>query len=276
MKTRIITGIIGVLAIIAIIYIGEIAITTAVGLVSLFALHELMSSLGINKVKTLYYINMVLTALFYVFILAFRVAVSPFINLMPFIFIFYILLIFSTMVFSNGKIKLTDITLTVFSMIYVVFMLMHILFINNINGGIFNVIIILLGAVATDTFAYFVGVTFGKHKLCPAMSPKKTIEGAIGGLLGTVIVFFIYGLIIEKIAEIDVNYVTFMILALGCGLASEIGDLVASVIKRQFGIKDFGDLLPGHGGIMDRVDSIAFVAPVVYYFILVFPVFYIR
>lgn len=135
------------------------------------------------------------------------------------------------------------------------------------NDGLFLLIMGLCGAWIADTGAYFTGVTLGKHKLCPEISPKKTIEGFIGGILTTGIVYAVaftkyYG------GQFDLQYalITFVLGAV-CAVIGTVGDLSASMVKRQIGFKDYGKIMPGHGGLMDRFDSILFVLPTFYTFI---------
>ena len=119
----------------------------------------------------------------------------------------------------------------------------------------------------TDTFAYFVGSKLGKHKLCPKISPKKSVEGAIGGVIGAVLLNVLLLFVFKRFffeGESILSYITVVILSVVLSVVSMFGDLAASTIKRNFGIKDFGKLLPGHGGIMDRFDSALFVMPVLY------------
>jgi phosphatidate cytidylyltransferase len=135
--------------------------------------------------------------------------------------------------------------------------------------GVCYVVLCLAGAWLGDAGAFFVGKRFGKHKLAPVISPKKTIEGAIGGVITVSIVFviysFCYGLYMTHFymngQTLKPNYLLIALIGLICGVLGIVGDLSASVIKRQTGIKDFGKLMPGHGGLMDRFDSVLFVAP---------------
>ena len=111
--------------------------------------------------------------------------------------------------------------------------------------------------------AYFTGYFLGKHKLCPKISPKKTIEGSIGGIIGSVVLSALFGyFFFERIL------IHCIIIGIIGGIVSQFGDLTASVFKRKMGIKDYGNLIPGHGGILDRFDSVLFTAPMVYYYIM--------
>lgn len=131
-----------------------------------------------------------------------------------------------------------------------------------------------LGAWVCDTFAYFVGKFFGKHKLIPEISPKKTIEGSIGGIVFTIISFAIYCLIIDSIYGVNIGYLRVCVLGLILPIVSQIGDLIASTIKRQYDIKDYGSLFPGHGGVLDRFDSVMLTAPALYFVNVIFNLFY--
>jgi phosphatidate cytidylyltransferase len=124
-----------------------------------------------------------------------------------------------------------------------------------------------LTAWFTDSAAYFTGISIGKHKLSPAISPKKTIEGALGGIIGSSLLTTIFGVLISKYNS-NIGIFDFIIIGLLCGIFSQLGDLAASYIKRYANLKDFGKLIPGHGGILDRFDSILFTMPVVYYYFL--------
>jgi len=134
-------------------------------------------------------------------------------------------------------------------------------------------LLILVGVSVTDTFAYFIGSAIGKHKLCPEVSPKKSIEGSIGGMIFVTLAMSLYGYYVVNpnvgiLKEVPVY--AYAVLGIICGVISQIGDLTASMIKRQFDIKDYGKIFPGHGGILDRFDSFIFVAPVIYFFINTF------
>jgi phosphatidate cytidylyltransferase len=123
-------------------------------------------------------------------------------------------------------------------------------------GGKYLYILIFAGAWITDIFAYFSGVLFGKHKLIPEVSPKKTIEGSIGGTLFCVISFIVFGLIVDGFFSMNANFIFLAISGLVVSILAQIGDLIMSVIKRHYNIKDYGKFFPGHGGILDRFDSV--------------------
>ncbi|MBR6694698.1 MAG: phosphatidate cytidylyltransferase [Clostridia bacterium] len=136
--------------------------------------------------------------------------------------------------------------------------------------GMFAFILIFIFAWASDTFAYFSGVFLGKHKLCPALSPKKTVEGAIGGIVGCMIAVAVACII----NDISLGDKTFWALTLSTPIFSimgMVGDISASYIKRHAGIKDYGNLMPGHGGVLDRFDSVLLIAPVFYSLLQFFP-----
>jgi phosphatidate cytidylyltransferase len=145
------------------------------------------------------------------------------------------------------------------------------------SDGLFYVFLALLIAWMADTGAYFVGTFFGKHKLCPRLSPKKTVEGLIGGIAISILICLLAGLIYESAVvsgEARVAYGEIFVLALIGAPLSVVGDLFASLIKRRHGVKDYGKIFPGHGGVMDRFDSLLFVLPVVYWVVSGFPLVY--
>jgi len=137
--------------------------------------------------------------------------------------------------------------------------------------GIYLILMPIIIACGCDAVAYYIGCAFGKHKLAPRVSPNKTVEGSVGGILGAIVFMMIYGLILQFAFKLEVNYIMIAVYALLGSLVAQIGDLSMSLIKREYGIKDFGKSIPGHGGVMDRVDSIMFVAPAVEIMSLLLP-----
>lgn len=265
MRQRIITGLIGAAAVVLLLLSSLDVISVAVALVSIYALHEMYGAIGIKDNKPLYITGLLFSAALY--------AVELYIPQFTMLLLFsYVVVMFCILLLNHKQIKVTDIALCLFMTVYIVYTMLHITFVRALPYGKISIFLIFIGAFGTDTFAYFVGVTCGKKKLCPEISPKKTVEGAVGGIVGDVLCFAVTGLVLKFAFSINVSYIYLMVLGLLCGVFSEIGDLAASMIKRQYGVKDYGNLLPGHGGIMDRLDSIIFVAPLVYYFIKNLPV----
>lgn len=139
---------------------------------------------------------------------------------------------------------------------------------NNLISGIFLVVLTLCCAWLADSGAYFAGTFLGKHKLCPKISPKKTIEGVCGGAVTNAVLCLILCLVYDKVIKdgaVDFNYLMVVLVGAVSSIVGLVGDLFASLIKRQCGIKDYGNIMPGHGGVMDRFDSVLFVAPFMYF-----------
>ena len=129
----------------------------------------------------------------------------------------------------------------------------------------------LVAAFLSDAFALFAGMAFGKHKLAPELSPKKTVEGAVGGFAGAVVCTVLYGVVLQFGFQVTVNYLVLAVYGALGSVASQLGDLSFSYIKREYGIKDFGNILPGHGGVLDRFDSVIFCAPLMELLLHVLP-----
>lgn len=169
-------------------------------------------------------------------------------------------------VFTFPKYHANQIMAAIFSFVYAPIMLAYLYLTRNLERGIYIVWLIFISSWICDTCAYAVGMLFGKHKLAPVLSPKKSVEGAVGGVAGAALAGFLYALVLKNTgaSQSDLLWVFPVICAVGA-VISQVGDLAASAIKRNFGIKDYGKLIPGHGGIMDRFDSVVFTAPMIYY-----------
>lgn len=153
---------------------------------------------------------------------------------------------------------------SILGVLYLPLMLSYIYQIRIAEDGLFAIWLIFLCSWGCDTCAYCVGVLFGKHKLAPVLSPKKSIEGAIGGVVGAALLGCIYGAVVSRHLVMNNAPLYFAIICAVGAVISQFGDLIASGIKRQHGIKDYGKLIPGHGGILDRFDSVIFTAPMIY------------
>lgn len=172
-------------------------------------------------------------------------------------------------VFSFPKYHASEIMSAFFCVAYAPVMLSFIYLVRELPYGIYTVWMIFISSWICDTCAYVVGMLFGKHKLAPVLSPKKSIEGAVGGIAGSAIVGALYAYFIVEsvISEQRIIGVFILISAIGA-VISQVGDLAASAIKRNHEIKDYGKLIPGHGGVMDRFDSVIFTAPMIYFLAL--------
>jgi phosphatidate cytidylyltransferase len=175
--------------------------------------------------------------------------------------------LFCRFVFQFNRFHLQDMSMTILGIAYIPFLLSFGMPIRNMEHGEAWVWVVVIGAAVTDMAAYFVGVTLGKHKILPVVSPKKTLEGAIGGVVGCMLAMVLAGRFIPGLVESHVSWEHYVILGLLCGIVSQVGDWTASAIKRTMEIKDYGNFIPGHGGMLDRMDSFLFVTPVVYLYL---------
>lgn len=252
MKTRIISGLIGLPLLILIVLLGGNVLNLAVLIISLIGVYEFHRALrNIEGTNPITFLNYIFTVS--LFLITYTEKIS--IDLVIFT---YIILTLISSVFSI-KHSIKDAAISLLGGLYIPFFFYHMYL---LDGSIY-IWLVFISAFATDTFAYFTGVTIGKHKLYPRVSPKKTIEGSLGGIIGcliTVMIFSVY-------FKLD-NLIAIAILSIILSVMSQIGDLTASTIKRTANIKDYGDIIPGHGGILDRFDSILFTTPIVYYYIV--------
>lgn len=266
MKQRVITGVALVILLIAILALGTPFVEIAVALLAAGAITELINATKLAGNKKLLVSAVVGTVCL--------VAVQCFGTYLfnPAMYI-YIVALFIIYMSNMDNVCLKDVSKTFFLTIYVAFMFGHLILVRNMDNGYLLIWLILIGAFVTDTAALFGGKFFGNHKLCPKLSPKKTIEGSVSGIIGCVVATLIFCVICNLGFGVYPKYGYAFIISLGASIISQLGDLSASCIKRQFGIKDYGKLMPGHGGVMDRFDSLFFVAPFVYYMLLIFPIF---
>ncbi len=274
MKQRVITAIIALTGLIIILFFFETpAFNVATGIVSALAVYELLHSTKFISSK--FVLSICVVFAFFFPLLHFQLLKTHILL----IGIFFLMVLGFSFILGHERLTLPSIctAFLVSLVIPVVFSVSIVIRDGFYPDGLFYYILVLGGGWFEDSGAYFVGIFFGKHKLAPKISPKKTIEGAVGGVLFTVLGFllagFLYSLVMELQGEIiEVSYLTLAISAPICAVAGILGDLFASVIKRQTGIKDYSNLLPGHGGVMDRFDSVLFVSPVLYAIISFIPI----
>ena len=268
MKTRILSGLIMLPLLVFIILRGWVLYAGCFAL-TLLAVYEFYRGFKELDIKPSYPIAVGSTILLYGLGVLGSVgtenSTSFFSSMFTFmIWIFLTVLACLLYLFKIEERKLEDAMATLVGIFYVVFFCYHLAMLGMIPVLSIAVWLVVITAFGTDICAYFAGVTMGKHKLCPVISPKKTWEGAIGGVLGSMILCLIFGLIFMKGAIALCLIVGFL-----GSIVSMFGDLTASIFKRKMGIKDYGNLIPGHGGIMDRFDSILFTAPLVYYVVVI-------
>ena len=265
MKTRIISGVVAGL-LFAVVIAVSIVQPAVLGIVlsALCALgtFELINSTGIVKGKTL-----TIVAVVAAFILSLSIVASSIVTALALTIFYFIVLVALTLKFYES----IDI-LALFAMfsapviLSYAFSFIYYLFIVH-DAKCFYFALIFAFSWGSDTMAYFSGYFFGKHKLCPNISPKKTVEGFIGGILGSVIISLIIYFIFKTFAEIKMSLVALIILSAVFSVVGVMGDLFASIIKRKTGIKDYGKIMPGHGGVLDRFDSVLLISPI-YYLVL--------
>lgn len=255
---RILTALIGLPILIFIVWFGGWLLTLGVVFVTLVALWEYTQALGkVKQLKPSYFLLAALS-LIILFLMKFDYYSVPF----GIVFALFACILYE--IFSKTA-NFNRATQSLFFIIYIPVMLGYIMLFENILNGSYTIWLCFLGPFATDTFAYFGGRLFKGAKLT-AISPNKTISGSISGLIACALIFVGYGLILQKYFYINIPIYTYLILGLVASFVSQIGDLCASLIKRTYDVKDFGNILPGHGGILDRFDSVIFTIPTIYFF----------
>lgn len=274
LKTRIISSMIGLILIIGAIIISSKTFAVAVFLLALLGIHEFytsMNNLGYKPVKPIGYVLCVLIIMagFKEIITAEFSDTSGIVMFLVFIFIFVLV---TLPVFKYGKYNAVDISITLYGVFYVIFLFMFLVLTRSLEHGSYYIWLILIGAWSTDTFAYAGGSLFGKqkkNKLAPNLSPNKTVEGFVSGIIGSILMLSIYGIYLQSNLN-PIPFYHYIIIGLLCGIISQVGDLVASSTKRYTKVKDFGRIIPGHGGVLDRFDSVLLTAPVVYFYLTFF------
>lgn len=277
MKTRIITAVVALCLFLPFLYFSDtMAFLVLIQLLAFVSTYEILRCVGLDKRVGIsipcylvsiivpylcrYHEDLVLGKMAYFFLIFFVMA-------------FYLL---SAGVFYRGKVDITSIGTLIAMEFYVVFAVSAIVLLRDIPFGKYVYLLVFISSWVTDTGAYFVGKTLGRHKLIPEVSPKKTVEGAIGGFVIGVIGLVVYGAVIGATTKAVPQYLYLAIAGGVMSLVSMLGDLIASLLKRHFGIKDYGWILPGHGGVLDRFDSVFATAPFLfflYYFIPDFALF---
>lgn len=266
MKTRIITAVVAILILLPVLIFADYPVLPiALSLVSLIAVFEMLRCIGLHRAWVisvpLYLLALALPICIRLLSRAELVKVA-FAAIVCLLFYFFAILLF-----SHGKYKPADLSVCFMTVLYILIGFNAILYVHDhVHGGEYVYLIAFIGAWITDIFAYFCGMLFGrggKHKLIPDVSPKKTVEGSIGGIVFCILSMMLYGWIVSRIEpSLDANVAVFAVAGLLISIVSQIGDLCMSLIKRTYGIKDYGKLFPGHGGMLDRFDSVIAVSAV--------------
>ena len=277
MKTRVLTGTLILAVILPILIFSEYVIyPIALGFFCLAALFEVFGVIGVKKQPAI-----VIPAYVLAFCLPFFVYFAPDANRVAYLYflfgalLIFMMYLFCVMVLKKGALSYSKIAEVFMLVAYVTTSFTALSLIRYINNGKFILFLVFIASWVTDTFAYLTGTLIGKHKLIPEVSPKKTVEGAIGGTLSAVLFFPLFGFVVGAVSGGDVkaNYLVLVIYAVILAVVAQIGDLLASLIKREYKIKDYGSLLPGHGGIMDRFDSVMSVSVLTMLLCMIYPPF---
>ena len=273
MKLRIISGVLGSLLLVVALALNKmfpILINIMVSLAALVCVIELLTARGVIK-------NLKLSVPPMVFAVLFPILLSS--VWWPILTYLFVLAMFAVLIFWHDEIPFADVAFT-FSTTALVLLGMGSIIIlcdqNRTHTGFYVTMSLVIPWVA-DAGAYFMGTFFGKHKLCPNISPKKTVEGAVGGVVFGIIGAAVDALVFQLLFSTqsgreEIHYVNLIIVALLGALVSIVGDLCFSIIKRSCHVKDYGNVIPGHGGMLDRCDSVIFAAPLLLVFVQYFPI----
>ena len=262
MLKRIITAIVAVIILLPVLWFSDTFLfPIAIAVVSCIGLFEMFSCLGFKDkfVVTLPSYLMAITVPILGKVAGGATALMPTLCAVLMLYILYLL---TLSVLCHSKYTMHDLAMCYMTSIYVVCGFSSIQFLREMSSNIY--LLVFIGAWITDIFAYFTGVFFGKHKLCETISPKKTIEGSIGGILFCSLAFVLFGIFAVQDKMEFYEYIVLAVLGIIISAVSQIGDLSMSLIKRHYGIKDFGKIFPGHGGMLDRFDSIIAVSSVLF------------
>ena len=264
-KTRLLSGIVLVIIAFATIFLGGDVLFATLLIISLIGVSELYKVVKIEKAP-LGIVGYIGVVAYYFLIRAQKKE-----DLMMFAIILLIL-VMAVYVFAFPKYVSEQVMTAYFGVFYVAIMLSYIYQTRLLKDGLFLVGLVFLCSWGCDTCAYCVGVLIGKHKLAPVLSPKKSVEGAVGGVAGAALLGFLFATVFGgKMTELMYPRLACTLACAIAAVISQIGDLAASAIKRNHDIKDYGNLIPGHGGILDRFDSMLFTAPAIFFALLFLP-----
>ena len=263
MLKRVITGVVAFFFVFlpVVIFSETVVFPIALAFVTVISLYEMCKCMGFAK-KIYISLPLYLFGAICPFMVRYPALAGNGFALIAFMFgAAYIIYLFSLVVWSHGKLAFADVMSLFITCIYIIAAISCIVYVRDYGDfGKYFYLLVFIGALITDTFAYFTGRLLGNLKLIEDVSPKKTVEGSIGGIVFCVLSFLLFGFIVEKLGEFNANYIFLGVSGVIVSIVSQIGDLIMSVIKRHYGVKDYGWILPGHGGMLDRFDSILAVS----------------
>ena len=265
MKKRVIFGVVGLIFVLLALYrFPPIVLEAALAALSALATYELLGSTRLVRDRVMLALA-VLYSLTYAFSLSTRAKAQPYSAMLSHILMTVFLLdLFARLLQKHATVGAQEAACAAFGGICLPYLLLSLIRIFQIPQiGPFLVLLPLVAAWGSDTCALFAGILFGKHKLAPVVSPKKTVEGAVGGVVGATVIMLAVVAVFNRFTPVDIPFFAAAVLGAVGAVIGQLGDLTFSVIKRQTGIKDYGHIFPGHGGVLDRFDSVIFVAPVV-------------
>lgn len=245
-----------------------ISLNIAISIISALCVHELVNASNLTRHWALHIPSLVVAAL---------IPFAQFVNMGTFIlYCLYSMVMFLSLIIYHKTISFKELAIIYSMSVMIPSALQSIVSTRALSHqhGMFYAMVAVLAAWIPDVGAYLTGTFFGKHKLCPDISPKKTVEGAVGGMIFSMAAMVLIGMFFSFIyygGEKQANYIALMLIGLGGAVTSMVGDLSFSLIKRSCGVKDFGQLIPGHGGMLDRFDSVIFTAPYVYILVSLMP-----
>lgn len=264
MLKRIITAAIGlVLLVLVLIFSDTLAFPITCCALTLIGVYEMLGCIRVRK-------NLVTSILMYLvtvaaFVLSqLKLSLSVFICTYASMLFILLIVLFAMSVFSEGHLPVDKVCIAFTTVAYIITGLISLVLLRNIEYGVYLYLIPFVGPWVSDTFAYFGGRLFGRHKLIPSVSPKKTVEGAVCGVVFCTAVCSVYGIVIRNYSGINYPVWAFIVMGAIVAVVSQVGDLIFSLIKRRYNVKDYGMILPGHGGVLDRFDSVISTAPLLF------------
>ena len=267
MKTRILFTVVGIPLLLAVLLVlPPFATAILIAAMSVIAVYELLWRTGLGKHVGLIIVSSAMAVVISLWCAGHMGGLEVLIGLWT-----YMMILVCLMIASHAKLRIEAVAVAVIGGVLIPLALSSWTRILMMDNGRYYILIPLVLCFGTDSAAYFVGCAIGKHKMAPIISPKKSWEGAVGGVLGGILLMFLYTLVLDRCFHMEVRYAACILYGIMGAFTCVIGDLAFSVIKRQTGIKDYGNLLPGHGGILDRFDSMTFVAPLSEALLLLLP-----